>query len=113
MTSPGLDIVPGTAYFLVGPTATGKTDVAQSIAERCECEIISADSMLVYRGMDVGTAKPAPAERGQVRYHGIDLVTPDRTFSVGDFRDHALNALAEIADRGRPAIIAGGTGLFV
>ena len=72
-----------TAWFIAGATATGKSAVAQRLAEQLGCAILSADSMLVYRGMDIGTAKPTPAERGAVPYSGIDLVTPDQPFSTG------------------------------
>jgi len=74
---------PSAAWFLVGPTAVGKTAVAQHVAERTGAAILSADAMLVYRGMDIGTAKPLPVERGPVRYFGIDLADPDEPFSTG------------------------------
>jgi len=101
------------AYFLVGPTAAGKSALAHWIAERKGFEIVSADSMLVYRGMDIGTAKPGSEERSRVRYHGIDLAEPDRPFSVGDYARHARSALADAARRGRRAIVVGGTGLYI
>jgi len=74
---------PPAAWFLVGATAVGKTAVAQYLAERAGAAILSVDAMLVYRGMDIGTAKPSPAERGAVRYYGIDLADPDEPFSTG------------------------------
>jgi tRNA dimethylallyltransferase len=101
------------AFFLVGPTAVGKSAVAQWIAAHGNYEILSADSMLVYRGMDIGTDKPTAEARAQVPYHGLDLVEPSETFSVWAYRAHAGRALADIAARGRPAIVAGGTGLYV
>lgn len=101
------------ACFLVGPTGVGKTAVAQWIAERGPYEIVSADSMLVYRGMDIGTAKPSAAERAAVRYHGLDLVNPDREFSAAEYRARVLEALPGIRARGRKAIVAGGSGLYV
>ncbi|MCU0858068.1 MAG: tRNA (adenosine(37)-N6)-dimethylallyltransferase MiaA, partial [Pontiellaceae bacterium] len=97
------------AFVLVGPTASGKSAVAQRIAEQTGAPLISADSMNIYRGMDIGTAKPPPAERARVNTYGIDLAAPTDSFSVG-------NWLAAI----RPAfrslefpIVAGGTGLYV
>jgi len=86
------------AFFLVGPTAVGKTAVAQQIAEGGAFDILSADSMLVYRGMDIGTAKPTAAERGRVRYWGLDVVSPADTFSAGEFRRLAEEA-AETCER--------------
>jgi len=100
-------------YFLVGPTAVGKTCVAQWIAEHHDYDILSADSMVVYRGMDIGTAKPSAAERARVHYSGLDLTTPDQPFSVWDYRQHALAALAASAAKGRRTLIVGGSGLYV
>jgi len=99
------------AHFLVGPTATGKSAVAHYIAEREGREILSADSMLVYRGMDVGTAKPSRSERDRVRYHGIDLVSPAEPYSVGDYARYARDVLRREAGA-TPVIVAGGTGLY-
>jgi len=101
------------AFFLIGPTAVGKTGVGQHLAERDGGCILSADSMLVYRGMDVGTAKPSPAERGPVPYAGIDLAAPHETFSVAAYRRHALEALRRAAAAGRRTLVVGGTGLYV
>lgn len=100
-------------YFLVGPTAVGKSAVAQWIAENADYDILSADSMLVYRGMDIGTAKPSADDRFSVRYHGIDLTTPDKPFSVWVYRRHACSVLAESALNGRKTIVVGGTGLYI
>ena len=97
------------AWFIAGATATGKSAVAQRLAEQLGCAILSADSMLVYRGMDIGTAKPTPAERGAIPYFGIDLVTPAQPFSTGLWLAAARRALA---DTTRPIIVAGGTGLY-
>ena len=101
-----------------GPTATGKTDLvvrlALALAERGRVvEVISADSRQVYRGMDVGTAKPTVAERRGIVHHGLDLVDPDAAFSVHDFATHARGVLASLADRDGVAILAGGTGLWL
>ncbi len=101
------------AYFLVGPTAAGKTAVAQRLAETMGADILSADSMLVYRGMDIGTAKPSPSERGRVRYWGLDLVEPSESFSVARFVQEARRCFESARERGVPVIIAGGTGLYV
>lgn len=99
-----------TAFFLVGATATGKTAVAQLLAERQGCALVSADAMLVYRGMDIGTAKPTAGERGDVTYFGLDLVDPCAPFSVGDWLRAVRPAFTTPV---RPPIVAGGTGLYV
>ncbi|NLH48179.1 MAG: tRNA (adenosine(37)-N6)-dimethylallyltransferase MiaA [Myxococcales bacterium] len=96
-----------------GPTATGKTALALEIAGRLGGEIINADSMQVYRHMDIGTAKPPPAERARVPFHLLDVADPDDTFSTGRFRELAGGAVAAIAARGRVPIVAGGTGLYI
>ena len=99
--------------FLLGPTASGKTAVALALAQRLGAEICSLDSMLVYRGMDIGTAKPTPAERAHVRHHLIDLVPPSEEFSVARYLEAAAAAEAGIRARGRVALYAGGTGLYL
>jgi tRNA dimethylallyltransferase len=101
------------AFFLVGPTAVGKSAVAQHIAEAKKWDILSADSMLVYRGMDIGTAKPSADERARVAYGGLDLANPDEPFSVGLYVERARRFLKESAVKGRPLIVTGGTGLYV
>ena len=100
---------------LVGPTASGKSAVAMAIARRRapEVELVSVDSMQVYRGMDIGTAKPTPAERAEVRHHVLDLVDPSEDFSVADHQRAVGDALDDIAGRGQRAILVGGTGLYV
>jgi tRNA dimethylallyltransferase len=97
---------------LVGPTASGKTVAALRIAEALDAEILSVDSMLVYRGMDLGTAKPTPAERARVPHHLIDLVEPSERFTVARFREAARAALDDVASRGRRALLVGGSGLY-
>lgn len=97
---------------LAGPTASGKSEVALTLAEQLDAEIVSADSMQVYRGMDIGTAKPSPAERARVPHHLIDIVEVTRTFDAAQFADAARKALAEIHARGKRAILCGGTGLY-
>ena len=99
------------AWFLVGPTATGKSAVAQFLAEREGWDILSADSMLIYRGMDIGTDKPSAAARRKVRYWGLNLVEPGETFSVGRYLSCASEAFKQ-AGASR-LIVAGGTGLYV
>jgi tRNA dimethylallyltransferase len=96
-----------------GPTATGKTAFALQLALAFGGEIVNADSMQVYRHMDVGTAKPAAAERERVRFHLLDVVDPDDTFSAGRFRDAAMRAVGEILARRALPIVAGGTGLYI
>ena len=104
----------GEAYFLVGPTASGKSAVAQHIAEQNpDFEILSADSMLVYRGMDIGTAKPSADERRRVTYHGLDLQTPDLPFNVWAYRHYACPLFARAAECGRKIIVVGGSGLHI
>ena len=99
---------------LVGATATGKSALALAAARRLgDVEILSADSMQVYRGMDIGTAKPSAAERAEVPHHLLDLADPAGDFSVADFQAAARAALADIEDRGRRALLTGGTGLYV
>ncbi len=97
---------------VVGPTAVGKTALAEELATRLSGEIVSADSMQVYRGMDIGTAKPAPHER-RVPYHCLDLVDPGTPFSAALFQQAARGAIDAITTSGRLAVVAGGTGLYV
>ena len=100
------------ALALLGPTASGKSEFALRLAERQELEIVSVDSGQVYRGMDIGTAKPSPAERQRVPHHLIDLLEPTETYSVGRFRADAIEAVGAILARGRLALLAGGTMLY-
>jgi tRNA dimethylallyltransferase len=97
---------------LVGPTASGKTEASLSIAEALDAEIVCIDSMLVYRGMDIGTAKPTLAQRERVRHHMLDIADPAETFSVARFQQLALDAIGEIHGRRRPALLVGGGGLY-
>ena len=99
--------------FIVGPTGVGKTDVALSLASRLDAEIVSADSMQVYRYMDIGTAKPTPAQRQRCPHHLLDVVDPDGDFNVALFRKLAMAAMEGIRARGRNVLVAGGTGLYV
>jgi tRNA dimethylallyltransferase len=97
---------------IVGPTGTGKSELALAVAERSGAEIVSADSMQVYRGMDIGTAKPSAAVRARVPHHGLDLVAPDQPMSAGRWAEVARAAATAIAGRGRPILLVGGTGLY-
>ncbi len=98
---------------VVGPTASGKTDLALALAQRLPVEILVADSRQAVRGMDVGTAKPDAAARATVRHHLLDLVDPDQPFSVAEWVDAARTAVADIVVRGRLPMLVGGTGLYV
>ena len=97
---------------ILGPTASGKSDVAMHVARRTGAEILSVDSMQVYRGMDVGTAKPTPAERAEVRHHLIDVVDPTEPFTVARFVESADATIAGAAGRGVPLVATGGTPLY-
>ncbi|MFT7424043.1 MAG: tRNA dimethylallyltransferase, partial [Psychromonas sp.] len=101
-----------TALFLMGPTASGKTDLAIKLALQCDCEIISVDSALIYKGMDIGTAKPSNAELQQVRHALVDILDPLESYSAGDFREDALKLMQEITDRGHTPLLVGGTMLY-
>jgi tRNA dimethylallyltransferase len=98
---------------LSGPTASGKSEMALAIARDCGAEIVSADSMQVYRHMDIGTAKPTSAEQAEVRHHLIDVCEPDRRFTVSDYQELARIAIADIHSRGRLPLIVGGTGFYI
>ena len=98
---------------IVGPTASGKTDLALALAQRIPVEIIVADSRQVYRGMDVGTAKPDATARASVPHHLLDLADPDQPFTVADWVAAARDRVVEIGGRGRLPMVVGGTGLYV
>lgn len=98
---------------IVGPTASGKTAAAIEVAKRVSGEIICADSRTIYRGMDIGTAKPDTTERAEVSHWGLDLVDPDQTFSVAQFQAYAKQKIDEIRARGRVPILVGGSGLYI
>lgn len=101
------------AVFLVGPTAVGKSGIAVELALRLQGEIISADSMQIYRGMDIGTAKPSLAERRGIPHHLLDILEIDQPFDVAQFRTLAHSIIVEINARGKLPIIVGGSGLYV
>ena len=98
---------------IVGPTTSGKSELAVALARCLGGEVISMDSRQVYRGMDVGTAKLSPAERGGIPHYGLDLVDPDRNYSAGRFARDARGWIADIHARGRLPVLAGGTGFFL
>lgn len=103
----------GPIVVIVGPTASGKTGAAISLAKKIGGEIISADSRAIYKYMDIGTAKPSVAEQDGVPHFGIDLVEPGERFTAYDFKKYADEKITEICSRGHVPIIAGGTGLYV
>lgn len=96
----------------MGPTAAGKTELALELARRFDAEIVSVDSAQVYRGMDIGTAKPAASLRAEVQHHLIDIRDPAQAYSAAEFRADALAAVSDIAARGRVPLLAGGTMLY-
>ncbi len=98
---------------LTGPTASGKSEMAMEVARSCGAEIVSADSMQVYKYMDIGTAKPTPEEQKEVRHHLIDVCEPDRRFTVSDYQKLAKKAIDSIHARGRLPLIVGGTGFYI
>lgn len=99
--------------IICGPTASGKSDLALDLARQLDAEIVNADSMQVYRGMDIGTAKTTAAQRAEIPHHLIDIVDPDRLFSAADFVTAADAAIETIAAKGKRIIVVGGTGLYI
>ena len=99
--------------FIVGPTASGKSDMAMSIAKTFDCEIISCDSMQIYKGLNIGTAKESDENRQKVKHYLIDVVNFDEEFSVAQFQKLAFEAMDEIWQKGKTPLIVGGTGLYV
>jgi len=99
--------------LLVGPTAVGKTEIAIQLAEKFNGEIVSADSRLFYRGMDIGTAKPTRQEQARVRHHLIDIANPDEILSLAVFQQKAREAISDIHSRGKSPLLVGGTGQYV
>ncbi|MDH5547129.1 MAG: tRNA (adenosine(37)-N6)-dimethylallyltransferase MiaA [Gammaproteobacteria bacterium] len=100
------------AIFIMGPTAAGKTALALALAERMACEIISVDSALVYRGMDIGTSKPSADELSTVPHHLIDILNPAEAYSAAEFRADAQRLIEEIRGRGKMPLLVGGTMLY-
>ena len=101
------------ALALTGPTASGKTALSFALAERFDCEIISLDSMQIYKHMDIGTAKATADERSRVPHHLIDFLYPSESYSAEDYRADAMRAVADIESRGRLPLFVGGTGLYM
>ena len=104
---------PPPLIIVVGPTAVGKSRLALALAERVGGEIVAADSMQVYRGLDIGTAKSGADEQGRVPHHLLDLVDPDQRFTAADYARLARTAVADIRRRGHVPIMVGGTGLYI
>lgn len=111
MASRDLDDLPLTV--IVGPTASGKTGLAIELAEKFGGEIICADSRTVYKGMDIGTAKPTAQEQARVPHWGLDLLEPGERFSAADFKEYAVQKIDEIKSRGNVPFLVGGTGLYI
>src|SRR5690554_5174977 len=100
------------AIFLMGPTASGKTDLALQLVDTLSCEIISVDSALIYRGMDIGSAKPSPELLQAYPHHLVDILEPTQSYSAAQFRADALAAMAQITARGKIPLLVGGTMLY-
>ena len=100
-------------WFITGPTASGKTDVGVALAERINAEIVVVDSMTVYKGMKIGTAKATRTHQEAVRHHLLDLVSPTEEFSVSQFLAAATDAVTDIKQRGKEALFVGGTPLYL
>ncbi len=101
------------AFFIVGPTASGKSELAADVAARCGAEVVSADAFQIYRGLPVLTAQPDEATLRKARHHLVGTVSPEEEMSAARFRELALNALRDIHGRGKLAIVAGGSGLYL
>ena len=96
-----------------GPTASGKTALSLELAKEYNAEIVSADSMQIYKYMDIGTAKPTKEEMSGIVHHMIDIISPDEAFSVADYVKRAHEVISDIIGRGKNAIVTGGTGLYI
>src|SRR3954470_21320030 len=101
------------AIYLTGPTASGKTAVGVALARRLGAEVVALDSMTLYRGMDIGTAKPTAAERGGVPHHLIDVLDPWESANVAAYRARARVVVADLESRGKRALFVGGTALYL
>lgn len=99
--------------FLVGPTASGKTSLSLRLAKKLNAEIISCDSMCVYKDMDILTSKPTKSDRKKLKHHLVDIISPSKEFSVAEYRRLALGAIGNIFKRGRTPLFVGGSGLYV
>ena len=99
--------------IICGATGSGKSSLAINLAKKLDTEIISADSLAIYRELDIGTAKPTKEEQLEVKHHLIDVVSPFENFSVSDFEERALLIIEELFKRGKTPIICGGTGFYI
>lgn len=108
-----LELVENPLVVIVGPTASGKTSLAIDLAESHGGEVICADSRTIYEGMNVGTAKPSKAERERVVHWGLDIAQPNQAFTVADFKQYAVDKIADIRARGKIPFLVGGSGLYV
>ena len=99
--------------IIAGPTASGKTALAVQVAKQINAEIVSADSMQIYKYMDIGTAKPSEAEQEGIPHYMMDFLDPSESFTVSDYFDMAKKYIAEISNRGKIPILTGGTGLYI
>lgn len=106
-------VLPPKLLIICGPTASGKSELALNLARELDAEIVNADSMQIYRGMDIGTAKATAAQRAEIRHHLVDIVDPDHHFSAADFMEAADAVIGTIAARGKRIIVVGGTGLYI
>ena len=98
---------------ICGPTASGKTKLSIEIAKKINGEIVSADSMQIYKEMDIGTAKPTIEEMQGIKHYLLDFVSPDKRYSVADYKKDAINAIDEIIEKNKVPIVVGGTGLYI
>ena len=98
---------------VVGPTGSGKTDVAHTVALACRGEVVSADAFAIYRGFDVGTAKPSAAQRAEIAYHMLDVADPEEPYSAGRYANEARLVVEDVVGRGRLPIVCGGSGFYV
>ena len=105
--------IPKTCWFLAGATASGKSAISMHLAKQLNAEIISLDSMAVYRGMDIGTAKPPQSDRDQLPHYLIDIRDPNESFSTSQYRDAAMEKIADIRARGKSVLFVGGTALYL
>ena len=105
--------MPPKIIVITGPTASGKTWLAVELARRYNGEVVSADSMQIYRRMDIGTAKPTAEEMGGIPHHMIDVADPEEDFSVARYVDMAARCVEDVLSRGKLPILAGGTGLYI